>query len=902
MDIQAYNKAIEFVKNRRKIEPIKQGISNLYVIERVDKDGNVLETKFGENLMTDYGFHRHFVDKVSWPTNLYVGDGVPAAGHFSQDSQTLESIITTRALTNSTTVKDYACPFYYDTASSSSEFGGLVTVFCQYMKSYMDYTNSTYEITEDEKLIYEFGIGENDTKLWTHSRVYNSAGTATHIMKRDNERLYFTIFLCVTYYESLIMNGWNDAGHDAEGKYGTYTVITTPERMFNYMDPTNTKVYSFQRDNRNNVAITVVPSSTSIETTYITRTQVLSNLILETSPGDGKLTTGNGYIDGFVNDSPGFCIVEREELSTPESFDVILHPSTPYEDGMSAAFGTRDLYRFTQLEDVTSFAMFDYVTNDWTNTSLYVNDPLKWYDETPLMSTFGKPIYYISNNTIQTLYVHQNINQLDGITSITSGHLIVYMATKYWDVSTWVNITDILHIPSAYKNYKYILTSENSVDLRVERERDKFHIVPKTGTSVTTYNSFDKVLGVVHTVDNFQYGWYKGNKKVYVPDTLTTYTTVSDHSMTWGKWLVDYPNTSTLTIYDMSNVVSQHPSTLTSYTITPAFGVTVSNILTTCFRTDSGTGLICLFNKANSKAVVIDLDSFDGTTFTMNQLLGDRCIMACCVVNTRYVAYIPSDATNTIVIYDCDTSQIYKTLTMPTITGTPSILIGIGPYVWISDGTASNTYYINIETNDYDVCDTYIPWTSSSALYNFKCSHTNDFFVGYNHAESLSSHNMAFAIKVNEPKHIKSLTNFKDTYSQNSLNITLRNVETNASSNTCAMIISSSYQNSYNCINVVMDLGYYFFNTVNTVNLDNVYIDINSSEERRGTMIPYGQFVMVDNRTKTPLEFAMPHKLSGKTKTITTQNHYKSINKEWSTTFTNTPKFNGLPPGTMATL
>ena len=33
------------------------------------------------------------------------------------------------------------------------------------------------------------------------------------------------------------------------------------------------------------------------------------------------------------------------------------------------------------------------------------------------------------------------------------------------------------------------------------------------------------------------------------------------------------------------------------------------------------------------------------------------------------------------------------------------------------------------------------------------------------------------------------------------------------------------------------------------------------------------------------------------------QNNYKNIsNKYWRTTFTNTPKFHGLPPGNMASL
>lgn len=906
MDIQAYNEAIEFMKNKHAKEPMHQGISNLYVIRRIDKDGNVLETKFGENLMTDYGFSRHFVDKVNWPTNVYVGDGIPSGGYFSQDSKVLQNLISTTALTNSSTTKDYQCPFYYDAASSSTERGGLITVFCQYMVCYMDYSNSTYGISDQSKLIYEFGIGEDSSNLWTHSRVYTSAGSPTHVTKNNGERLEFTIFLCLSYYESMIMNQWNDSGH-IDGKYGSYTVITTPERMFQRMIPTT--IYTFQRDSTKNQSITFIDTATSIEETYITNTQTANSFTLETTSGDGKIKSANGYIDGFISDSPGMCIVEREEMDHLENIDMVMHPSTPYSNGMHVGFGIRDLYRFTQLEEVTSVSLFDYITNTWVNTEAFVNDSRKWYDETPLMTTFGKPIYYMSNNTVQRLYVHQNINQLDGITAITSGNIIIYMAEKYWDTSTWVNIQDPLHIPAAYKNYKYILTGDNTTNLVVERELPGFSITPKVGAGSTDL-SFEKVTGsLLLNVDNYDFGWYKGNETVYVPDTLMTYTTSSKYSMTWDKWLVNFNTNSTMTIYDMTNVVSQHPASLTSYSLTPAFGTTVSNIVSRCYRTDSNTGLICLFDKTNSQAVVVDLTSFDGTTFTTNELISG-CIMACCIANTRKVAYIPSNATNTIIVYDYDTHQIYTTLTMPSLTGNPSILIGMNKYVWISDGSVTNTYCINIENGSYEKCDTYIPWGSNSSFGNFFCSFTNNFFVGYNYTETLRSHDQAFVVRGDAPKQVKSLADMKCDNSDPSwynLNITLRNVVTNTSDHTCAMIMSSrTYRSQQGSMNIVADLGLWYSTGNNSIGIDNVYNDNGdnySNNNRFGTIIPYGQFLMVDNHIKTALQYAMPHKVICKTRTITTQHNYKNISdKYWRITFTNTPKFHGLPPGNMASL
>jgi hypothetical protein len=602
-------------------------------------------------------------------------------------------------------------------------------------------------------------------------------------------------------------------------------------------------------------------------------------------------------------------IVEREEMDHLENIDMVMHPSTPYSNGIHIGFGIRDLYRFTQLEDITSVSLFDYITNTWVNSEAFVNDSRKWYDETPLMTTFGKPIYYMSNNTVQRLYVHQNINQLDGITAITSGNIIIYMAEKYWVTSTWVNIQDPLHIPAAYKNYKYILTGDNVTDLVVERELPGFSITPKAGAGSTDL-PFEKVTGsLLLNVDNYEFGWYKGNETVYVPDTFMTYTTSSSYSMTWDKWLVNFNTNSTMTIYDMTNVVSQHPVSLTSYSLTPAFGTTVSNIVSSCYRTDSNTGLICLFDKTNSQAVVVDLDSFDGTTFTTNELISG-CIMACCIANTRKVAYIPSNATNTIIVYDYDTHQIYTTLTMPSLTGDPSILIGLNKYVWISDSSANNTYYINIENGSYEKCDTYIPWGASSSFENFFCSFTNNFFVGYNYAETIYSHNQAFVVRSDAPKQVKSLTDLRCANGDPNwynLNITLRNVVTNTSDHTCAMIMSSrTYYTYQGSMNIVLDLGLWYSTGNNSIGIDNVYNDNGDDyirNNRYGTIIPYGQFLMVDNHIKTALQYAMPHKVICKTRTITTQNNYKNIsNKYWRTTFTNTPKFHGLPPGNMASL
>ena len=57
MDVNLYNKALEFMKNKHALEAaVPTGPSNLYVIERVDSEGNVTLQKKLQNESFFYKF------------------------------------------------------------------------------------------------------------------------------------------------------------------------------------------------------------------------------------------------------------------------------------------------------------------------------------------------------------------------------------------------------------------------------------------------------------------------------------------------------------------------------------------------------------------------------------------------------------------------------------------------------------------------------------------------------------------------------------------------------------------------------------------------------------------------------------------------------------------------------
>ena len=105
--------------------------------------------------------------------------------------------------------------------------------------------------------------------------------------------------------------------------------------------------------------------------------------------------------------------------------------------------------------------------------------------------------------------------------------------------------------------------------------------------------------------------------------------------------------------------------------------------------------------------------------------------------------------------------------------------------------------------------------------------------------------------------------------------------------------------------NYVFDLGKFIDdpNHAFTYNIDNIYYDASAYLNSYGVYVPYGPYVFVDNRIRVPIEYFMPYRVIGSTHTIGTTREYKQINgKRFAVTVSNTPAFNGLPPGTRARL
>ena len=68
------------------------GLSNLYVAQTVDRDGNVTSETYGMNTFTNYGFEQYLNQNKSWPHNLYIGAGTDTSVSFMQTQELIDPI------------------------------------------------------------------------------------------------------------------------------------------------------------------------------------------------------------------------------------------------------------------------------------------------------------------------------------------------------------------------------------------------------------------------------------------------------------------------------------------------------------------------------------------------------------------------------------------------------------------------------------------------------------------------------------------------------------------------------------------------------------------------------------------------------------------------------------------
>lgn len=850
---ELYQRAMIFAKNKKHRGG---GISNLYVIQKTDMDGNVTGEYYGMNMMTDYGMSQYFgSSSPSFPTNIYIGNGT---GSFNHTTNTLISPVITTASTSSNTTISYNYPLYYDSNS------GLITCVCKFLEAYFDYNISG--IT-DSITVTEYGLGTAYNALWTHSWVYDVSGAQTYITKEVNEKLSITVFLCMSYYESLIQSGWSE---------GRYTIITSMQRFINSsIRMYENSIYTYKRYN---TGVTRSKSNTrsAFMNNEVTTTTNLSSFTMY----DGT-DSASGYIDGFCQWTSGFMTLEPQQLDDAESFETNLCMDWDhhYSTGLSDKFGDANGIPITQA-NITSVALYDHKTKAYDNTEQFTNDVNHWYCETSMATLFSTPIYYTNNNTIQLMYVFQNVRTDDPIVKFkNTGISTIYATDKYWDSSTWVRVTNLEEVPSELQNKRYWITNSNTVSMEPVRQSGEFKLIPTNGDN-QTYSWMTSMNGIYPCCDNYEYGWFMVNGSVYVPDksiafNVGTTGSTSSASMTYGKWLLTFTSSTSYLSTDMSDVKTTG-TIPTSVSITPLF-TSSTNCLTNCYRSKSDTGIVCLQSLSASEATVIDLRGD-----TVNQMIFNS-KLSVAVWGNNQVAYIPSDDTSKIRVYDFDVNGDIKEFTIPSDVTTVSLMIAHRDFIWITDGSMY-TYVMDIRDGSITGCTNTIPLNSN--LNTIEMTAVDDVMIFHRWTDLTAS--SAYYVRYDNPTVPGDLSKLDTSlsYLNSRSHYDLRYVH----GNTLVLLITTGRRySSTGAYNYIVDFGKF---------LDDDTISYTyKSADSWTSFIPYGEFFIVGN-TRIPIEYFLYHKIIGTTKTITTINYIKNISgKQWNTTITNIPEFNGLPPG-----
>ena len=912
---ETFERAMQFVKNSQTIHP---GVSNLYVFTSTDKDGNIVDEKYGMNLMTNNGFKAVYQDNESFEASnsikLYVGSGVSTNPGIRVEDTSLEiPCFSGLAATNQNTTKNFTYPLYY--AESDQPNQGLITLISRFLICYYPENISGFP---DQVRIDEYGIGKAWNNIWTHSHTYNIKGERASIYKTPNTKLTITVYMCLSLNESIIINGWAS---------NRYTAITTNAIMYHRMFETYIKtykrddiVYNRQTYNYNDGYHNI----TNTGGTYENSTTLAPVVVTDGSNPE------SAYIDGFIYQTDGFMIVEPQYLDVPENITLTnFYSKTPYEyQGFSDKFGTypRNSYgniepgqytkeqwpSITRLRSASAY-LFDWKTGQWDNQLSVYNPGARVYSDTPAQTNCALPLTYYGNGTYITAYLHQNVDPSDPIVAIKSNavSITLYATNKYWDKSTWIPITNKRNIPSNARNCRYWITDDNVAANKIEfqRESDVFQLLERGGSTPSdngfmTYEGIAYEKGVTSQCDGS--GWYMRGNKLYTPINQTTYTIGNSgdtESMTYGKYLVTFNSVNNkILVTDVSNATTTNPiPATTEMTINWGSGVNV-NSYSDCYRTETGTGIICMqsLKSGVEQCAIIDLRDPSGVVITMESWSN-----SCAIWGTNKLAYVPSGVQE-IHVYNVQ-SQSDDGSAIPFPTGISSIplMFGHSKYVWFTNGS-NYSYFVDITSvaRTPEACDNVILYTSNRHM--IKITNVDDVFIIYRKDEAGKNNvQKAHYVLLTNPSHPISMTDFEynHDYLGTRIDFILRYVQKYTSGNVqhgALMLVIARHYSSGSYIgaqNQVVDFGQYL-TTGTVVRWVNYQWDVSG-------IILYGDNIIWNTRVKSPAINWMPIRLVGTTDTITTMNAIKNItNKQYFISYTNQPSWGdgsanskGIPPG-----
>lgn len=502
----------DFIKNNPSMKH-----ESLYLCESIDMDGNVIDTKIGVNLLTNYGLKDHFADGNSRDSNMKIWLG-RGSNEPDPASSSLQSYISELGEGSGFTMykSRYACTW--------DDVTKLYSCRMKVSQMYWNYTSGN----NDEYEIWEIGVGHNQTSLRTHALIYDDGGHQTCIVKHPNTRLYITVYWIASVSMVDIPQLYNDG----------YYVLIDPlialpywgykTMYWNFL--TRGKLYQKNNDRAEDYTDTGGKLNAWGWYTH-NDTNIVSGDPRDAHYEDGPtfdntskfFENNNIYFTGFLVDLSStwgtggqdskhevtYVGIQFQELQdTPEemetywcytnrSFARAFTSRTSYTGNemndwqllrIDDLFGTgHQYYMDSDVEtrrrnwdypkgqlpctnfDITEINMYNYITKEWDIQVSYINYSDRVYD--PSWEYIYLTLWVKYKGVSKDIYVFVNRFPHDAngkpipkITGFNNSNMVLAATDEYWDISTYEEIPNLNEVPLALQQKRYYIVVDGTVD------------------------------------------------------------------------------------------------------------------------------------------------------------------------------------------------------------------------------------------------------------------------------------------------------------------------------------------------------------------------------------------------------------------------------------------------------
>lgn len=431
-----------YIKHNKKIP-----LDNIYVFTVKDKDENIIDTRFGINVVCKAGFNDYIPLKYNY--YLMIGDGSPT---LSPNDTTMAH---TLGIVNGESISNKFEPVYYDSDA------GLIIERHNVAKYILDYTflDSDFDITE-------FGVrstnNENNGVLITHGIILDNEGRPSHITKRLYEKLEVSMFFLYAIspdvYDRMRYRGVYGVIPVAWTKYAMSKSITN--RLYiehTYLDRAEARVNTVDNFSKSalmkNTESFKTPSYLVEDSSaYVSEFVCGSYLHIPLRSDEETLVNDNIFCDDEVSASLNsmFQGISRQKYSSTNN---------------------TGLYRFPVVNfDIKSSYMYNLISHDWDIPDAFTD--CKNSEFSTCWCSIRTEMYMENpNGLLMYENVYENINMDVPIKKFDNAGNTIYAADKWWDISTWIRITDLNNLTREQGTKRYYIqekkTSQSNADLLV---------------------------------------------------------------------------------------------------------------------------------------------------------------------------------------------------------------------------------------------------------------------------------------------------------------------------------------------------------------------------------------------------------------------------------------------------